>query len=82
MTMGLGQQESKIAREIWDMKYRLKDEAGEPIDQTPADTQWRVATSLAVCENAREYWADKFHEVMRNYEFIPAGRINAGAARS
>lgn len=86
MTMGLGQ----LATEIWDMKYRLKDGDGNPIDQSPADTQWRVATALAEAESGefmdenrpwtyKEHWADKFHEVMRNYEFIPAGRINAGA---
>lgn len=68
-----------MAMQIWDMKYRLKDQAGNPIDQTVQDTWRRVAWDLAGPEQDRKYWADKFYSVLENFSFIPAGRINAGA---
>ena len=39
-----------IAQEIWDMKYRLKDEHGKPLEETVSDTWWRIANSLASVE--------------------------------
>ncbi|WP_205042005.1 adenosylcobalamin-dependent ribonucleoside-diphosphate reductase [Rhodoligotrophos defluvii] len=72
---------SPIAREIWDMKYRLKQPDGTPIDQTVDDTWWRVARALAQPEPParREAFAAQFYEAMAGYRFLPAGRILAGA---
>mgnify|MGYP000600317503 CR=1 FL=1 len=36
-----------IAEQIWDMKYRLKDASGTPLDATPEDSWRRVARALA-----------------------------------
>ena len=66
--------------EIWDSKYRLKNEQGQPIDQTIEDTFKRVAGALAKVEIKQEYWYEKFLWAML-HGAIPAGRImsNAGA---
>ena len=36
-----------ISRQIWDMKYRLKNPDGSPVDATVEDTWRRVARALA-----------------------------------
>lgn len=68
-----------MAEQIWDMKYRLKDQDGTHIDDSVEDTWRRVAWALSEPEKDREFWADKFYSVLREFSFIPAGRINAGA---
>ncbi len=70
-----------IAEEIWDMKYRLKDEGGHPVDQTMEETWRRVATALVAPEEAsrRTGIADKFYGILASGRFLPAGRIIAGA---
>lgn len=67
----------KTSHEVWDQKYRLKDEVGNAIDQTPLDTLKRVAKALSRSEPE---WYDKFLWAMKNGA-TPAGRIisNAGA---
>jgi len=68
-----------IAEEMWDMKYRLKEYDGTPIDLTVHDTWERVANHLASCEEDPETWGKAFYEALESFKFIPAGRINAGA---
>src|SRR5215470_9785893 len=70
-----------IARDIWDMKYRLKTIEGEPIDMTVEDTWLRVARAVAEAEapEARGQWAEAFYRILADYRFLPAGRILAGA---
>ncbi len=72
-----------IAHEIWDMKYRYKNEDGSPIDQTIEDTWRRVAYAVAMPERDHRFWEDKFYSVLQGYKFLPAGRIlaNAGTSR-
>jgi ribonucleoside-diphosphate reductase alpha chain len=72
---------SDIAAAIWDAKYRLKGPDGSPVDDSPAATQRRVATAAAAAEAAesRAAWTDRFSEVLKDYRFLPAGRILAGA---
>ena len=70
---------SAISRQIWDMKYRLKGPAGEPVDRTIEDTWRRVAEALALPETDSEGWADRFYGAMDGFRFLPAGRIVAGA---
>jgi len=70
---------SAIANSIWDMKYRLKQPDGVPVDATIEDTFRRVATALASVEAKPEHWAEAFYGILANYEFLPAGRILAGA---
>jgi ribonucleoside-diphosphate reductase alpha chain len=70
-----------IAQDIWDMKYRLKDAAGAPIDETVEHSWRRVATALAQPEEAsrRDHYAALFYEALEGHKFLPAGRILAGA---
>ena len=68
-----------IAEQIWDMKYRLKQADGTPLDQTIEDTWRRIARSLATVEKKPDYWEGKFYEALEDFKFLPAGRITAGA---
>ncbi|RLD12223.1 MAG: adenosylcobalamin-dependent ribonucleoside-diphosphate reductase [Chlamydiae bacterium] len=72
-----------IGKEIWDKKYRYKNKDDSPIDQTVEDTWRRVAYAVAMPEKDHRYWEDKFFSVLKDYKFIPAGRIlaNAGTTR-
>ncbi|MCY3828666.1 MAG: adenosylcobalamin-dependent ribonucleoside-diphosphate reductase [Rhodospirillaceae bacterium] len=68
-----------ISQRIWDMKYRLKGPDGAPVDRTIDDTWRRVATALAAVERDPAAWEDRFFDAMRDFRFLPAGRILAGA---
>ena len=74
---------AQISQEIWDRKYRFKRPDGAPIDATLDDTFWRVAHAAAAPEKggkrAREKWAQRFHDAIADFGFLPAGRILAGA---
>lgn len=88
--------QTPIAEEMWDMKYRLKEQDGTPIDETVEDTWLRIAKALAEAEpdyqkvgadglieyDNRLFWEEEFYRVLENFSFIPAGRINAGAGTS
>jgi len=68
-----------IAEHIWASKYRFRDGALRH-DRTVDDTWWRVAWALAErAPEDRAGWADRFHAVLAALEFLPAGRILAGA---
>jgi len=68
-----------IAEAIWDMKYRLKDAAGTPVDATVEDTWRRIARALAAGERDPAEWEDRFYRALEDFRFLPAGRIVAGA---
>jgi ribonucleoside-diphosphate reductase alpha chain len=68
-----------IAAQIWDMKYRLKDASGTPIDATVQDTWRRVARDLASVEKDPAAWEEKFYAALEGFKYLPAGRILAGA---
>ena len=70
-----------ISQQIWDMKYRLKTTDGEAVDKTIEDSWRRVADALAACEApvSQQAWADTFYEALKDYKYLPAGRILAGA---
>ncbi len=68
-----------ISQQIWDMKYRLKSADGAPVDKSIDDSWRRVADTLARPEKERQYWAERFYEALQGFEFLPAGRIIAGA---
>ena len=72
---------SAISQQIWDMKYRLKDAAGNAVDKTIDDTWRRVAAALAEAEapEDRDGWTERFLHILSGFEFLPAGRIIAGA---
>ncbi|MGP1256099.1 MAG: adenosylcobalamin-dependent ribonucleoside-diphosphate reductase [Kiloniellales bacterium] len=68
-----------LSAQIWDMKYRLKDGSGQPLDATREDSWRRVANALASVEAQPELWGQRFFDAMSDHRFLPAGRIIAGA---
>ncbi len=65
--------------QIWDMKYRLKDASGVPLDGTVEDSWRRVARALADVEEDPDQWDLDFYNALEGFRFLPAGRILAGA---
>ncbi|WP_299473652.1 adenosylcobalamin-dependent ribonucleoside-diphosphate reductase [uncultured Paracoccus sp.] len=68
-----------IAEQIWDMKYRMKDADGQPVDASVEDSWRRVARDLARVEADPAKWEDRFYAALEDFRFLPAGRILAGA---
>ncbi len=67
--------EIPVQFQIWRDKYRYGAEPN--IDAS----WWRVANAIAALERegSRDAWAQRFHNAMTGFQFIPAGRILAGA---
>jgi ribonucleoside-diphosphate reductase alpha chain len=65
-----------IAHHVWNDKYRYRDES-------VLGTFRRVAHAIAGAENLSaaeaEWWENEFFNVMNSLEFLPGGRILAGA---
>src|SRR6185369_8499100 len=70
---------ASISQQIWDMKYRLKGPSGEPVDKTIEDTWRRVAAACAAPEREPQKWTERFYAAMHDFQFLPAGRVIAGA---
>ena len=68
-----------IAEQIWDMKYRLKQADGTPVDLSVEDTWRRIARALAQVESDPKLWEDRFYDALADFKYLPAGRITAGA---
>jgi ribonucleoside-diphosphate reductase alpha chain len=68
-----------IAHQIWDMKYRLKNAAGDPVDKSIDDSWSRVAAALAAPERDAAAWLPPFRDALADFRFLPGGRILAGA---
>lgn len=71
--------ETAISQQIWDMKYRLKAADGTAVDRTVDETFLRVAKALAAAEKDPSRWEEPFRKVMAEFQFLPAGRVLAGA---
>ncbi len=72
--------DNPLAGEIWSSKYRFNP-AGAAGDCTVDGTWSRVATALAEAEvpELRAPMRERFTDALRDYRFLPAGRILAGA---
>ncbi|MCR9274286.1 adenosylcobalamin-dependent ribonucleoside-diphosphate reductase [Mameliella sp. AT18] len=68
-----------IAEQIWDMKYRLKQADGTPLDLSVEDSWRRIARALATVEKDPAHWEERFYEALEDFKYLPAGRITAGA---
>ena len=62
-----------LSKEVYETTYRYGDETIE-------DTQYRVAYDIASVEVDREVWTTKFMDILKDFKFVPGGRIlsNAG----
>lgn len=69
-----------ISRHIWEEKYRFEAAAGWK--ESAIEQSWRrVARAVASAEEAenRQMWQAAFYDALCGFEFLPAGRILAGA---
>lgn len=67
--------DTPIARHVWETRYRAAAE------ETTVQAMWRrVARALAGVEpRARDEWAQRFLDILQDFQFLPGGRILAGA---
>lgn len=70
--MNLTEFNDDFSREVYEQTYRFGDET---IDQT----HYRVAAELAKVEDDKELWTEKFASALRNFAFVPGGRITSNA---
>lgn len=70
----------QVSQQVWDLKYRYYQN-GKPVDQSIEQTWQRVAKAIAQAEpmKERKHWQQKFYELLANFNFLPGGRILAGA---
>ncbi len=70
-----------IRKTVFTDRYALKDEAGNPVEQTPEEMWRRVAKAVALMEKKedRKKWEEKFYDAMRDFVLVPGGRILSGA---
>lgn len=70
-----------IRQKVFLDRYSLKNEKGEPTEETPNDMWRRVAKAIAKVEkpSLRKKWEDKFYSAMEDFKFVPGGRVLAGA---
>ena len=70
---------SDVSKHIWESKYQYRD--GNTIhDETIEDSWHRIAKTLADVEsNNKEFWESQFFNILKDFKFVPGGRIQAGA---
>ena len=68
-----------ISQWVWNSKYRFFGADGNAIDSSIEGTWRRIAETVASVENEPEKWKQKFYEALKEFKFLPAGRIIAGA---
>ncbi len=71
-----------IRQKVFMDRYSLKDPSGQPLEFYPEQTWARVARGIAEVETTEElraYWEKRFYEALSNFQFVPGGRILAGA---
>lgn len=71
--------EQDIARQIWELKYQFKSHEGEVYEDDVTGTWDRIATALSDVEAEPDDWYDDFYNVLKDFKFLPAGRITSGA---
>ena len=71
-----------IRQKVFMDRYSLKDPAGQPLEHYPEELWARVARGIAEVETTPEkqaFWEKRFYEVLSDFQFVPGGRILAGA---
>lgn len=78
------EQTNDISEEIWKRKYRYSGGGNIPADKTYEDSWKRVAKAAAASEKDPLHWENEFYNVLKDFRFLPGGRIiaNAGTART
>lgn len=70
-----------VSEKVFSDRYSLKDKKGAPIEKTPNEMWRRVAKAVAAVEkkSKRAKWEKTFYGAMRDFKYVPGGRILAGA---
>jgi ribonucleotide reductase alpha subunit len=71
-----------IRQKVFMDRYSLKDPGGQPLEFYPEQLWARVARGIASVEKTKElqaYWEKRFYEALTDFQFVPGGRILAGA---
>ena len=71
-----------IRQKVFMDRYSLKDPGGQPLEFYPEQLWARVARGIASVEKTEElqaFWERRFYEALTNFQFVPGGRILAGA---
>ena len=71
-----------IRQKVFMDRYSLKDPQGQPLEHYPEQLWARVARGIAAVEQTEEqqkYWEQRFYEALSDFQFVPGGRILAGA---
>src|SRR6266446_2990387 len=71
-----------IRQKVFMDRYSLKDPNGQPLEFYPEQLWARVAKGIAAVESTEElraHWEKRFYEALSGFQFVPGGRILAGA---
>ncbi len=70
-----------VSERVFLDRYALKTPAGQPIEKTPAEMWQRIAKAVALIEtkNKQKFWEKEFFWAMKDFKYVPGGRILAGA---
>src|SRR5437764_12127630 len=71
-----------IRQKVFMDRYSLKDPSGQSLEFYPEQLWARVARGIASVETTEEkqaYWEKRFFEALADFQFVPGGRILAGA---
>jgi ribonucleoside-diphosphate reductase alpha chain len=71
-----------IRSKVFMDRYSLKDPSGKPLEYYPEQLWARVARGIASVEPSEELqarWEKRFYEALSDFQFVPGGRILAGA---
>src|SRR6266536_1651380 len=71
-----------IRQKVFMDRYSLKDPSGNPLEFYPEHLWARVARGIAAIETTdekRAEWEQKFYDALTEFQFVPGGRILAGA---
>src|ERR1700738_5036437 len=71
-----------IRQKVFMDRYSLKDPDGNALEFYPEQLWARVARGIAEVEKTeelRKHWEQRFYESLTNFQFVPGGRILAGA---
>lgn len=71
-----------IRQKVFMDRYSLKDPSGTPLEHYPEQLWARVARGIAEVEKtpeARDKWEKEFFDALSDFQFVPGGRILAGA---
>lgn len=70
-----------LSEKVFLDRYSVKDKKGNPTEKTPNQMWHRVAKAAAEVEKkeVQQEWENEFYEAMKDFKYVPGGRILAGA---